>query len=202
MRGKICSNQFAHHVLGAGRECITNWTFAGSLWPSINHQDVRHSHLSNSVSGIKHTSSCGPVAVLQTFQESRLVARLASSWSLLSPEFQRLTCFRRSQSIESLCFQGDGKVVLFFGKSSLQSFQRIHCSSLFSLFFSNHCSLKTRFGTWRKLWLTLAIAEKQLGLNIPDAAIEEMKANLVRDQVNQSRYGSRTVLTHGLYRPL
>lgn len=39
---------------------------------------------------------------------------------------------------------------------------------------------QTRFGTWRKLWLNLAIAEKQLGLNIPDAAIEEMKAHLVR----------------------
>ena len=39
---------------------------------------------------------------------------------------------------------------------------------------------QTRFGTWRQLWLTLAIAEKELGLPIPDAAIEEMKANLVR----------------------
>ena len=39
---------------------------------------------------------------------------------------------------------------------------------------------QTRFGTWRKLWLSLALAEKQLGLNIPDKAIEEMKANLVR----------------------
>lgn len=39
---------------------------------------------------------------------------------------------------------------------------------------------QTRFGTWRQLWLTLAIAEKQLGLPIPDKAIEEMKAHLVR----------------------
>lgn len=38
---------------------------------------------------------------------------------------------------------------------------------------------QTRFGTWRQLWLTLAIAEKELGLPIPDGAIEEMKANLV-----------------------
>lgn len=36
-----------------------------------------------------------------------------------------------------------------------------------------------RYITWRKLWLNLAIAEKQLGLtDITDQAIEEMKANL------------------------
>ncbi|KIY73279.1 adenylosuccinate lyase [Cylindrobasidium torrendii FP15055 ss-10] len=35
-----------------------------------------------------------------------------------------------------------------------------------------------RFETWRKLWLNLAIAEKQLGLPITDEAIEQMKANL------------------------
>jgi len=40
-------------------------------------------------------------------------------------------------------------------------------------------SAENRFYTWRKLWLTLAIAEKQLGLHISDAAIEEMKQNLV-----------------------
>ncbi|KAI9601905.1 hypothetical protein KEM48_001193 [Puccinia striiformis f. sp. tritici PST-130] len=33
-------------------------------------------------------------------------------------------------------------------------------------------------GTWRQLWLSLAEAEKELGLPIPDEAIEEMKANL------------------------
>ncbi|KAK7680766.1 Phosphoribosylglycinamide formyltransferase [Cerrena zonata] len=38
-----------------------------------------------------------------------------------------------------------------------------------------------RFGTWRQLWLSLAIAEKQLGLNISDEAIEQMKANLNLD---------------------
>lgn len=37
-----------------------------------------------------------------------------------------------------------------------------------------------RFYTWRKLWLHLAIAEKELGLPIPDQAITEMEANLVR----------------------
>ncbi|CAO1636046.1 unnamed protein product [Parajaminaea phylloscopi] len=39
----------------------------------------------------------------------------------------------------------------------------------------------TRFSTWRELWLNLAIAEKELGLPIPDAAIAEMKANLQLD---------------------
>jgi adenylosuccinate lyase len=37
-----------------------------------------------------------------------------------------------------------------------------------------------RFHTWRKLWLNLAIAEKELGLNISDEAIAQMEANLVR----------------------
>ncbi|KAG9124380.1 adenylosuccinase ade13 [Ceratobasidium sp. 392] len=35
-----------------------------------------------------------------------------------------------------------------------------------------------RFHTWRKLWLNLAIAEKELGLPIPDDAIAQMKENL------------------------
>ena len=36
-----------------------------------------------------------------------------------------------------------------------------------------------RFSTWRKLWLNLAIAEKELGLDIPEGAIEEMKEHIV-----------------------
>ncbi|KAI0299024.1 adenylosuccinate lyase [Multifurca ochricompacta] len=43
-------------------------------------------------------------------------------------------------------------------------------------------STENRFYTWRKLWLTLAIAEKQLGLPISDAAIDEMKENLHLDE--------------------
>ena len=39
---------------------------------------------------------------------------------------------------------------------------------------------QNRHFTWRKLWLNLAIAEKELGLPIPDEAIEQMKNNLVR----------------------
>ncbi|QRG37793.1 adenylosuccinate lyase [Candidozyma auris] len=40
-------------------------------------------------------------------------------------------------------------------------------------------SLRNRFSTWRKLWLNLAIAEKQVGLSvITDEAIEQMKEHL------------------------
>ncbi|PVV03555.1 hypothetical protein BB560_001958 [Smittium megazygosporum] len=44
---------------------------------------------------------------------------------------------------------------------------------------SSNFSNNTRFSTWRRLWLNLAIAEKQLGLSeISDEAIEEMRENL------------------------
>lgn len=40
-------------------------------------------------------------------------------------------------------------------------------------------STRNRFSTWRKLWLNLAIAEQELGLDvITDEAIEQMKKNL------------------------
>ncbi|CAG8629531.1 4242_t:CDS:2, partial [Ambispora leptoticha] len=39
-------------------------------------------------------------------------------------------------------------------------------------------SAATRFYTWRKLWLNLAIAEKELGLGITEEAIQEMKEHL------------------------
>ncbi|HET7231664.1 MAG TPA: lyase family protein, partial [Longimicrobium sp.] len=35
-----------------------------------------------------------------------------------------------------------------------------------------------KFGTWRRLWLALAEAERELGLPIPDAAIEAIRAHL------------------------
>lgn len=36
----------------------------------------------------------------------------------------------------------------------------------------------TRYGLWRRLWLALAEAERELGVDIPDEAIREMRANL------------------------
>ncbi len=35
-----------------------------------------------------------------------------------------------------------------------------------------------RYGTWRRIWLALAEAEKELGLDIPDGALEAMRAAL------------------------
>lgn len=40
-------------------------------------------------------------------------------------------------------------------------------------------SARSKFTTWRKLWLWLAEAEKELGLPIPDAALENLRAHLV-----------------------
>ncbi|ORX37734.1 adenylosuccinate lyase [Kockovaella imperatae] len=53
-----------------------------------------------------------------------------------------------------------------------------YASKEMSKLFSN----ATRFGTWRQLWLSLAIAEKELGLAISDKAIEQMRANLELDE--------------------
>ena len=39
-----------------------------------------------------------------------------------------------------------------------------------------------KFRTWRKLWIALAEAEKELGLNITDEQIEEMKR--FQDKIN------------------
>lgn len=39
-------------------------------------------------------------------------------------------------------------------------------------------SPQVRSTTWRKLWLWLAEGEKELGLDISDEAIEQMKAHL------------------------
>jgi len=42
----------------------------------------------------------------------------------------------------------------------------------------NIFSARTRASTWRQLWVWLAEAEKELGLNIPDEAIEQMRHNV------------------------
>jgi adenylosuccinate lyase len=39
-------------------------------------------------------------------------------------------------------------------------------------------SLQTRHGLWRRLWLALAVAERDLGIDISKAAIDEMRAHL------------------------
>ena len=36
----------------------------------------------------------------------------------------------------------------------------------------------TRYGFWRRLWLALAESQRELGIDIPDAAIDEMRAHL------------------------
>src|SRR5438552_18032319 len=39
-------------------------------------------------------------------------------------------------------------------------------------------SPKMRYGLWRRLWLALAEAQRDLGLKIPDAALEQMRVHL------------------------
>jgi adenylosuccinate lyase len=39
-------------------------------------------------------------------------------------------------------------------------------------------SARSKFETWRRLWLWLAEEEKRLGLAIPDEALTEMRASL------------------------
>lgn len=39
-------------------------------------------------------------------------------------------------------------------------------------------SPKTKYSIWRRLWVALAVAEKELGLSISDAQLEELKSNV------------------------
>lgn len=39
-------------------------------------------------------------------------------------------------------------------------------------------SARNKFGTWRKLWLALAEAERELGLEIPESALADLRAHL------------------------
>jgi adenylosuccinate lyase len=40
-------------------------------------------------------------------------------------------------------------------------------------------SARMKFSTWRRLWLWLADAERELGLPIPDASLDELRAHLI-----------------------
>lgn len=48
-------------------------------------------------------------------------------------------------------------------------------------------SPRHRYTTWRRTWLALAEAESQLGLAIPDEALEQMRANLEVDETDFER---------------
>ncbi|KZT00367.1 adenylosuccinate lyase [Laetiporus sulphureus 93-53] len=61
---------------------------------------------------------------------------------------------------------------------SFDSYQTPLSSRYASKEMSHLFSASNRFHTWRKLWLNLAIAEKELGLPISDEAIKEMRENL------------------------
>ncbi|KAG8699937.1 adenylosuccinase ade13, partial [Ceratobasidium sp. 394] len=64
----------------------------------------------------------------------------------------------------------------------MDSYQTPLSSRYASKEMSHLFSSSMRFHTWRKLWLNLAIAEKELGLPIPDDAITQMKNNLYLDE--------------------
>ena len=53
-----------------------------------------------------------------------------------------------------------------------------YASAECSLIFSPHF----KFSTWRKMWLRLAEGEQQLGLQITDQQLDEMRANLTLDE--------------------
>lgn len=59
-------------------------------------------------------------------------------------------------------------------------------------------SLRNRFSTWRKLWLNLAIAEQQVGLDmITDEAIEQMKAHLtITDEEIEAAAKEEAIVRH------
>jgi adenylosuccinate lyase len=57
-----------------------------------------------------------------------------------------------------------------------------------------------KFKTWRKLWLALAECEKELGLNITDVQIQELKANVeninYKDAEERERLTRHDVMSH------
>lgn len=73
---------------------------------------------------------------------------------------------------QSICQQRNGPFIFSSGNGYRLCLVRLLDMYVYLL-------LQMRFHTWRKLWLYLAIAEKELGLPIPQEAIKEMEANLV-----------------------
>lgn len=59
-------------------------------------------------------------------------------------------------------------------------------------------SLRTRYSTWRELWYTLAVAEKELGIDaITDEAIEQLRANItVTDEDIQDASKQEAIVRH------
>lgn len=83
---------------------------------------------------------------------------------------------------QSLLARPDQKEHLSPAMTSFESWQsplsgRYASKEMASLF-----SNATRFSTWRTLWLHLATAERELGLDIPQDAIEQMKKSLTLDE--------------------
>lgn len=63
-----------------------------------------------------------------------------------------------------------------------------YASKEMSYLFSN----EMRFKTWRELWLSLAVAEKELGLPISDEAISQMRDHLVCISFSCTEYSKST----------
>ena len=59
-------------------------------------------------------------------------------------------------------------------------------------------SPRTRYGLWRRLWLALAEAEKELGVPIPDTAIDYLTIAMFGAQLVLDRYASLAVARYKL----
>lgn len=56
-------------------------------------------------------------------------------------------------------------------------------------------SPRRRYTTWRRLWVALAEAEKELGLPITDEQIEELKANIENLNLERAKELERVLNT-------
>lgn len=122
------------------------------------------------------TSSFGgqtrKMSELTTYQTPYVESQPRSLFFAAPVAFSRSPPFcPTGQSLEPVCEQGDVQALLV--RSRVFLLLRATPPP------ADGDASQTRFGTWRQLWLSLAIAERQLGLPIPDGAIEEMKAHLV-----------------------